>query len=208
MRERPKPQEIYRHFKGNLYQIVTIALDSETKEELVVYQALYGDFRVWCRELTQFLSEVDHGKYPEVSAKYRFTRVEAVPVTKGGRPEEDRTGRPSMIQQPDPTLLRSDSVAEIPVTSARMGVMAKTIEEEAQELNMDPLVVAFLDADGASARIRVLEELRGRVNDEMIDIMAMAAGLEVEPGEPWQRYNELMSSLRTIERFETSRLRD
>ncbi len=204
MREKPRPQEIYRHFKGNLYQVITIALDSETKDEIVVYQALYGDFRVWCRELSMFLSEVDHVKYPEVTAKYRFTRVEAVPVAKDQRSEGEGQVRPAVsVREP-----QSAPALEIPVTPLRMGVMAKTIEQEAEELNMDPLVVAFLDADGASARIRVLEELRGRVNDEMIDIMAMAAGLDVEPGEPWQRYNELMSSLRTIEKFETSRLRD
>ena len=208
MREKPRPQEIYRHFKGNLYQIITIALDSETNEEIVVYQALYGDFRVWCRELSMFLSEVDHAKYPEVSAKYRFTRVEAVPAAKRGQKEDERTVRPAAVLSAEPLGGQRDALTEISAVPTRVGVMAKTIEEEAEELNMDPLVVAFLDADGASARIRVLEELRGKVNDEMIDIMAMAAGLEVEPGEPWQRYNELMSSLRTIERFETSRLRD
>ena len=46
MREHPKPYEIYRHFKGNLYQILAIAKDSEDGSLKVVYQALYGTFEV------------------------------------------------------------------------------------------------------------------------------------------------------------------
>ena len=39
----------YRHFKGNEYEVITIACHSETEEPMVVYRALYGDRGVWCR---------------------------------------------------------------------------------------------------------------------------------------------------------------
>lgn len=64
--------KIYRHFKGNSYIVVDIAKDCETLEEVVVYRALYGEGQLWVRKLTDFSSEVDHEKYPDVKQKYRF----------------------------------------------------------------------------------------------------------------------------------------
>lgn len=67
---------IYRHFKGNLYLIVDVAYDSETKKKMVIYRALYGDKDLWVRPLEMFLSEVDKEKYPDVAQHYRFELVE------------------------------------------------------------------------------------------------------------------------------------
>lgn len=50
--------QIYRHFKGGEYEIIGIAKHSETLEDIVVYQALYGEKQLWVRPLSMFLETV------------------------------------------------------------------------------------------------------------------------------------------------------
>jgi hypothetical protein len=63
---------LYQHYKGNLYSVLALSRHSETLEDLVVYQALYGDYGIWVRPLTMFQEEVviDGKKQP----RFRFIR--------------------------------------------------------------------------------------------------------------------------------------
>lgn len=56
--EKPRINGIYKHYKGNKYKVLGIAKHSETLEEMVVYQALYGDKGIWVRPLTMWSEEV------------------------------------------------------------------------------------------------------------------------------------------------------
>lgn len=62
---------VYRHFKGNLYQLLMIATHSETRERMVVYQALYGERGIWVRPLAMWQETVQH----DGVATPRFTKV-------------------------------------------------------------------------------------------------------------------------------------
>jgi hypothetical protein len=49
---------LYRHYKGNRYEVIGVARHSETEERLVVYRCLYGDFSLWVRPLARFVEHV------------------------------------------------------------------------------------------------------------------------------------------------------
>ena len=55
----PKPGEFYRHFKGGLYQVISLAEHTETGERLVVYQALYGEHGHWVRPASMWAETVE-----------------------------------------------------------------------------------------------------------------------------------------------------
>lgn len=71
----PKTNEVYEHYKGDKYQVVTLGKHTETGEDMVVYRALYGDGNIWIRPREMFLSEV------EIDGKMRprFLLLEDVP---------------------------------------------------------------------------------------------------------------------------------
>lgn len=82
----PEPGTIVRHFKREtirnpgindyLYEIVGLAEHTESKENMMIYRALYGSRKLYARPLDMFMSEVDHNKYPGIQQKYRFENNE------------------------------------------------------------------------------------------------------------------------------------
>lgn len=201
MRENPKPQEIYKHFKGNLYQIITLAKHSETEEIVVIYQALYGDFAVYARELSNFLSVTDKEKYPEAEQIYRFEKVtlgkHEVFGERKALTEHEVSGEKKVLTEHEVFGDKPDLETDMDTEK----------EEAAEELNIDPLVMEFLDADSYEERLNILAALHSRITNEMINTMAVAADLEIEQGDVEERFQALKNCLLTLEKYECNRLR-
>ncbi|MCT2529502.1 DUF1653 domain-containing protein [SAR92 clade bacterium H921] len=64
---------VYRHYKGNLYQVIDVARHSETEQEHVVYRTLYGDYSLWVRPLDMFVETVE----ADGESQPRFAFVES-----------------------------------------------------------------------------------------------------------------------------------
>lgn len=67
---------VYRHFKGDLYLVEDIAEHTETGELMVIYRALYGNYKLYARPYNMFASPVDKSKYPNSTQTYRFEEAE------------------------------------------------------------------------------------------------------------------------------------
>ena len=208
MRSNPRPQEMYRHFKGNIYQIRCLAKHSETGEMMVVYQAMYDTFQIYARPLDMFMEEVDHDKYPDVKQKYRFELVQDTDNTAeldeardleqmSDRIQTDAAGQADMAETEMSARTETESLQE---------VSAQTAESE-EQVHIDPLVMEFLDADTYEQRLDILAALHDRVTDDMINTMAVAVDLEIKDGDIEERYTELKRCLITFEKYECNRLR-
>lgn len=187
MRPNPKPQEMYRHFKGNIYQIRCLAKHSETGEMMVVYQAMYDTFQIYVRPLAMFMEEIDRVKYPEAAQQYRFELLQDLELLSESQ-ENAEAAEPGVEMSNKPAEQIQDDPAD-------------------EQLNIDPLVMEFLDADTYEARLNILAALRHRITDEMINTMAMAVDLEIKEGDVEERYEELKNCLLTFEKYECNRLR-
>ena len=212
----PKPHEIYKHFKGNLYQVVTIAEHSETGEQLVIYQALYGDFKTYARPLAMFTGEVDRQRYPEVTQRFRFElqgtdadrqirETEAAGVEHPVSTQTTVTASQPAAAQATPIV--AQNIAAQATATAAQTTIAPVSPAEDEESALDPLVLEFLDADSYEEKLNILAGLHHRITNEMITTMAISCDIEVNDGEPEERYEELKNCLLTMEKFECNRLR-
>ena len=211
----PKIHEIYKHFKGNLYQVTAIAEHTETGEMLVVYQDLYSDVGTYARPLSMFVSRVDKEKYPDAAQEFRFELQG--PEAERQRAESDKAGSNAVeSNKAEAYAAKSDIAGSNAVVSegiqkcaeARLGSGNRNDKEQTEEeTGIDPLVLEFLDADSYGQQLNILAGLHHRITDDMITTMAVACDIEINEGDVEERYEALRTCLLTLERYECQRLR-
>lgn len=193
----PRAQEIYRHFKGGLYQVLAVAEHTETGEALVVYQAMYGEFKIYARPMEMFVGPVDRTKYPDADQELRFQ----LQGPGEGRQEEaapEGTAAEGAMPQ---------TVSTVTTETQSVKQESSSAVTESEEPGLDPLVLEFLDARTYEQRLNVLAALHHRITNEMITTMALCCDIEVMGDDVEQRYEELKQCLIMKDRFEIRRLR-
>lgn len=196
MNQIPQAGEIYQHFKGKLYRIVALATHTETGEQLVIYQALYGEFQVFARPLSMFLEKVDAKKYPDAAGKDRFMRIPMAEAAAVLQPVPALSENPV---EPRPAAMPSESTVESRAVAAS--------SENSVEPQPDPGLLAFLDADSYEEKLEVFASLEGKVDLHMLNAIAASLDLELSEGSLEEQYDTLKSCLMTLERYECNRLR-
>lgn len=200
MRSEPKELQIYKHFKGNLYQIVTVAIHSETSEKLVIYRPLYKDAKVYARPMAMFLSEVDHKKYPNVEQKYRFELM-------GDEEETTDDFAGTAVEMPTAEDTHTENVDSKNVDSVNITNNSPDGTPVEENAGLDPLLERFLDAESYEKKLDVYYLMKKKATKSMLSYVAMSLDIEVTKEDLDEQYLEILGCLKTMVKFECNRLR-
>ncbi|EFU76305.1 DUF1653 domain-containing protein [Lachnoanaerobaculum saburreum] len=192
MREDPKPGEFYRHFKDKMYQIIAVAVHSETKEKLVIYQALYGEYGVYARPLDMFMSEVDKAKYPDAVQKYRFEKIENIGELSKNSSSSNCENEESLYTDEKNI---SDKVLKDNIQSDKAPNLGKNYFME------------FLEADSFSDKKEIILANREFISDRELDTMYEIYGLKRQNIDKDIDIADLIGYLDMQQQYEGKRLR-
>lgn len=194
--------QFYRHFKGGLYQVMAIATHSETKEKMVVYQALYGDYGIYVRPYDMFASEVDHEKYPQVKQVYRFTQVYPEEMAE----ESDKVEVPDLTFELDESMEPEQSAVE--EEPKKMSEDQPAQEKQDVSGGINPILLEFLDADTLEEKMHIMTFYRNQMDEALLNSIAISLDLVVDKKGLQETYDEIMNCLSMMKHFEcTNRFR-
>ena len=188
----------YRHFKDKLYQIMTVAYHSETGEPMVVYQALYGDYRTYVRPLDMFLSEVDREKYPDCPQQYRFEQVELRAADAEHIADAEHMAGAEHIADTTHTPGTAN-----PEHTPHITPSANT----ADTTQPNRYLLQFLEAETLTAKLEVLDLMKGRVTTAELESICMTLDISTPSGDPEEQIEGIRKVLRMRQHYDGSRLR-
>ena len=201
----PRQGDIYQHFKGNKYQVTAIAIDVETEEKCVVYQALYGEFKTFVRKYDDFISEVDREKYPQVRYRYRFSSMDEIAsieetASQGGNSLDG--GAVSAGNKEDCVITEEPKKNE-----STPGYEMRELKHPEDEGEINPDLLAFLEAETTREKIEVLDRIKERVTESILCAMEASMDISYEDESIEERIYYIKNYLKTRERYEGTRLR-
>lgn len=196
MKRTIKSGELYKHFKGNLYQIVAIASHSETEEKMVVYQALYGTYDIYVRPYEMFLGELDQNQYPDVKQTYRFEKIDRNTLSQSKESEPA-----AMIYQCKEEKL--SAIAPVMASKSKEDEMFSGKTED----GINRALLCFLDADTCEEKLKVLEKIKKYIDEKIMTGIEISLDLTDSNGSMDDRLDLVRRNLHTRAKFESSRLR-
>ena len=168
---------------------------------MVVYQALYGDFKTYVRPLSMFLSEVDKDKYPNAGQTNRF---ELQSGEAGPQKDKPITSINTIDKKETKTTNEPDSIESM----ANQRVLSpEAASESTTEGSVNTLLLKFLEAASYSKKLEVISSNLKHLDDRLINDMAVSLDCAVEEGPIEKRVQELIFCLKAMCRFEDRRLR-
>lgn len=209
--KRPAAGEIYRHFKGNLYQIITLAKDSETGQELVVYQALYAPFGMWVRPLAMFMEPVDREKYPQAAQAMRFERVDVEKLQERQRQTAAvNTARASGAG--NKTISNNNEGQPVGDEELRKALMSGNPEKYLSQRMTEQEIahrgmLSILDASSYRERRQLLMGLRPYIDKLLLHNIAVALDIVLEEAPLDEQFESLLHCVDAHARYEGGRLR-
>ena len=195
-RQTPVAGQIYKHFKGNLYKVLAVAVHTESEEKLVVYQSVDNPDRVFARPLEMFMSDIDRFRYPLIRAKYRFTLV--------SEPEEETKEEETKEETLNEDTKEEDVKDE---ETEEQSDDDSAVYKDNGELVIDPYVEGVLDEKEFSKKIEFFEMLRGKCTEDMLTTIAISLDIQLQEGSIEDKYSQILRTLKMHEKYETSRLR-
>ncbi|MBR3040006.1 MAG: DUF1653 domain-containing protein [Lachnospiraceae bacterium] len=196
-----KAGDIYRHFKGNRYEIVAVAQDCDDGSLQVVYKALYPPYTIYVRPYFQFIEELDSKQYPTAEQRHRFEKEYYASAQGVGE-------RKFFGNLPEKNMPASDEAAPVKEESYLNRVPGDVTEPIGLEGKIDYNLLRFLSARTYEEQIEILREMKGKITDEMFSVMFVSLDFPMVQGSKDERYNALMKRLETMSEFDGKRFRD